>query len=118
METAILARDVRKSYGEVRALAGLTFTVPSGTIFGLLGPNGAGKSTSVKVLTALTRPDSGRAEVAGADVLAAPERVRRAIGVVGQRYGSADEATGRENLVLQGTLYGLDRNDLRRRSAE
>jgi ABC-2 type transport system ATP-binding protein len=118
METAILARHVHKSYGEVHALDGLTFTVPSGTIFGLLGPNGAGKSTSVKVLTALTRPDSGRAEVAGADVLTAPQRVRRAIGVVGQRHGSADEATGRENLVLQGTLCGLGRSELRRRSAE
>src|SRR5262249_26799904 len=118
MEPAILARDVRKSYGEVQALDGLTFSVPSGTIFGLLGPNGAEESPIFKILTALSRPDSGRAEVAGADVLAAPQRVRRAIGVVGQGHGSTDEATGRENLVLQGTLYGLGRSEVTRRSAE
>ena len=115
MEDAILARGLRKAYGKVQALDGLDLRVERGTIFGLLGPNGAGKSTTVKILTTLSRPDSGEARVAGVDVLAAPQRVRRSIGVVGQRPGSAEEATGRENLVLQGELYGIPPRELRRR---
>ena len=115
MEDAILARGLRKAYGKVQALDGLDLRVARGTIFGLLGPNGAGKSTTVKILTTLSRPDSGEARVAGLDVLTDPQRVRRAIGVVGQRPGSAEEATGRENLVLQGELYGLGRRELKRR---
>ena len=119
MEEAIFARDLTKSYGErVQALAGLSLSVERGTIFGLLGPNGAGKSTTVKILTTLSAPDSGEARVAGHDVLSEPERVRRAIGVVGQRPGSAEEATGRENLVLQGALYGVGGSELRRRADE
>jgi ABC-2 type transport system ATP-binding protein len=119
MEAAILARDLRKTYGgKVRALDGLSLTVEPGTIFGLLGPNGAGKSTTVKILTTLSRPDAGEAKVAGFDVLSEPQRVRRAIGVVGQRHGFAEEATGRENLVLQGELYGITGRELRRRVGE
>jgi ABC-2 type transport system ATP-binding protein len=115
MEDAILTRDLRKAYGKVEALAGLDLRVGPGTIFGLLGPNGAGKSTTVKILTTLSRPDAGEAHVAGFDVLADPQRVRRAIGVVGQRPGSAEEATGRENLVLQGELYAIGGRELKRR---
>jgi ABC-2 type transport system ATP-binding protein len=87
-------------------------------VFGLLGPNGAGKSTTVKILTTLSRPDSGSARVAGRDVLAEPVRVRHAIGVVGQKHGGDPEATGRENLVLQGELYGISGAELKRRVAE
>jgi ABC-2 type transport system ATP-binding protein len=118
MEEAILARNLRKDYGKVRALDGLDLGVRPGTIFGLLGPNGAGKSTTVKILTTLSRPDAGEARVAGVDVLAEPQRVRRAIGVVGQRHGSAEEATGRENLILQGELYGITGAELKRRVGE
>src|SRR5262249_38040380 len=118
MEGAIVARDLRKAYGKVQALDGLDLRVARGTIFGLLGPNGAGKSTTVKILTTLSRPDSGEARVAGVDVLAHPQRVRRAIGVVGQRPGSAEEAAGREDLVLQGELYGITGGELRRRVDE
>jgi len=108
MSHAIHASGLVKTYGrEVRALDGLDLEVRSGTIFGLLGPNGAGKSTTVKILTTLTRPDAGSAEVAGADVLREPDRVRRSIGVVAQRSGVDPEATGRENLTLAGQLYGL-----------
>ena len=82
---AIEARGLRKTYpGDVQALDGLSVTVASGTVFALLGPNGAGKSTTVKILTTLSRPDEGEAQVAGIDVLREPGRVRRAIGVVGQ----------------------------------
>jgi ABC-2 type transport system ATP-binding protein len=119
MEAAILARDLRKTYGgKVRALDGLSLSVEPGTIFALLGPNGAGKSTTVKILTTLSRPDEGEARVAGFDVLSEPGRVRCAIGVVGQRHGFAEEATGRENLVLQGELYGITGRELRRRVDE
>src|SRR6478672_5951585 len=101
MALAIEARGLEKTYrGDVRALQGLDLAVEAGQVYGLLGPNGAGKSTTVRILTTLARPDAGTARVAGADVLAEPDRVRRAIGVVGQRSGVDIEATGRENLVL------------------
>jgi len=70
-------------------------------------PNGAGKSTTVKILTTLSRPDSGEARVAGLDVVRNPERVRRSIGVVGQKHGLDPESTGRENLEMQAEIYGL-----------
>jgi ABC-2 type transport system ATP-binding protein len=107
MTNAIEASDLVKTYGEVRALSGVSFSVPEGTVFGLLGPNGAGKSTTVRILTTLTRPDEGSARVAGLDVLADPTGVRRSIGVVGQKSGVDPEATGRENLRLQGQVYDL-----------
>jgi len=106
-EKAIEAHGLEKNYGDVKALDGLDLEVEAGTVFGLLGPNGAGKSTTVRILTTLSRPDSGRASVAGIDVLADPVRVRHAIGVVGQKMGADREATGRENLVLQGELYSI-----------
>src|SRR3954464_12027705 len=108
MTFAIEADQLTKTYPpDVRALDGLSLAVRSGTIFGLLGPNGAGKSTTVRILTTLSRPDGGSARVAGIDVLADPVRVRHAIGVVGQKHGADREATGRENLVLQGELYSI-----------
>jgi ABC-2 type transport system ATP-binding protein len=118
MEAAIEAKDVRKTYAPaVTALDGLSLSVAAGTIFGLLGPNGAGKSTTVRVLTTLSRPDSGSVRVAGIDVLADPTRVRHAIGVVGQKHGAAPEATGRENLVLQGEFHGITGRELALRVA-
>jgi ABC-2 type transport system ATP-binding protein len=106
-ETAIEATGLEKRYGDVRALDGLDLSVEAGTVFGLLGPNGAGKSTTVRILTTLSVPDAGTARVAGYDVRTDPLKVRRAIGVVGQKHGCDPEATGRENLVLQAELYGL-----------
>ena len=119
MTAAIEAVDLRKTYPpDVTALDGLSVSVATGTIFGLLGPNGAGKSTAVRILTTLSRPDSGRARVAGIDVLEHPDRVRRAIGVVGQKPGVDRDSTGRENLVLQGEFYGLHGRGLARRAQE
>ncbi|MDQ0603155.1 ABC-2 type transport system ATP-binding protein [Streptomyces canus] len=116
---AVEARQLIKAYpGGVTALNGMDITVEPGTVFGLLGPNGAGKSTTVKILTTLARPDSGTATVAGHDVLRHPDRVRRAIGVVAQNSGADPGATGRENLRLQGRLYGLRGTGLDRRVAE
>jgi len=116
---AIEASDLRKAYkGGVVALDGLSFEVEAGTIFGLLGPNGAGKSTTVKILTTLSRADSGEARVAGLDVVRDADRVRRAIGVVGQRPGLDPEATGRENLEMQAEFYGLVGSERRERVTE
>jgi ABC-2 type transport system ATP-binding protein len=115
---AIVAEDLRKRYKQVQALDGLSFAVREGEVFGLLGPNGAGKSTTVRVLTTLTQPDSGRAAVAGEDVVRHPNRVRRAIGYVAQDSGVDPEATGRENLMLQGRIHGMSGPSLRSRVDE
>jgi ABC-2 type transport system ATP-binding protein len=116
---AIEASGLVKTYpGGIRALDGLSFDVEAGTVFGMLGPNGAGKSTTVKILTTLSRPDEGRARVGGFDVLRQPDRVRRTIGVVAQRSGVDKEATGRENLRLQGQLFGMGRRELEPRASE
>ena len=116
---AVQARQLIKTYpGDVTALCGMDVTVEPGTVFGLLGPNGAGKSTTVKILTTLAKPDSGTATVAGHDVLRHPDRVRRAIGVVAQSSGADPVATGRENLQLQGRLYGVRGAALGRRVDE
>ena len=115
---AVQAEGLVKTYAkDVKALRGLTFAVESGTIFGLLGPNGAGKTTAVKILTTLTQPDEGRAVVAGIDVVSQPDRVRRTIGVVAQGSGVDVQATGRENLRLQGQLYGMRGDSLEQRVA-
>ena len=116
---AIEAQGLIKTYrGGVRALAGLSFAVEEGIVFGLLGPNGAGKSTAVRILATLSRPDSGSARVAGVDVLADPAAARRRIGYVAQISGVDLEATGRENLELQGRLFGLGGGSLRARVDE
>ena len=110
----IEAHDLVKTYPKgVRALDGLSFAVPAGTVFGLLGPNGAGKSTTVKILTTLAQADSGTATVAGLDVRARAAQVRHAIGVVAQRSGADPMATGRENLLLTGRIQGLRGRDAR-----
>jgi ABC-2 type transport system ATP-binding protein len=115
----IEANGLVKTYPKgVRALDGLSFTVPAGSVFGLLGPNGAGKSTTVKILTTLAQADSGTASVAGIDVRARPAQVRRAIGVVAQRSGADPVATGRENMLLSGRIQGMRGGDLARRADE
>jgi len=104
---AIVVDEVQKHYGRVRALEGVTFAVRAGEVFGLPGPNGAGKSTPVRLLATLTQPNAGRAEVAGHDVVRDPNAVRRAIGYVPQSSGVDRDATGRENLMLQGRVQGM-----------
>ena len=116
---AIEVQELVKTYrGGVRALQGVSFRVEAGSVFALLGPNGAGKSTTVKILTTLSRPDSGVARVAGIDVLRDPFRVRRIIGCVAQKPTTDLEATGKESLTLQGQLYGLRGSLLRERVSE
>ncbi|MGH3211654.1 MAG: ABC transporter ATP-binding protein, partial [Trebonia sp.] len=120
---AIEARGLVKTYSapgktRVRALDGLTLSVQPGSIFALVGPNGAGKTTTVKILTTLATPDEGSATIEGIDVIAAPAQARRVIGVVGQRSGADPGATGRENLILQGHLYGMPARAARARADE
>ncbi len=101
----------------MRALDGLDLSVPAGSVFGLLGPNGAGKTTAVKVLTTLGRADGGRAEVFGHDVVREAATVRRLIGCVAQKSGIDPELKVRENLMLQGRLYGMGGDELTRARA-
>lgn len=117
MPGAIHAEGLVKHFGDVRALDGVDLDVPEGSVLGLLGPNGAGKTTAVRVLTTLLRPDAGRAEVAGIDVLKHPNEVRRSIGLSGQ-FAAVDEyLTGRENLQMVGQLYQLSSRDAKARAA-
>src|SRR4051812_16158846 len=102
---AIVVDNLTKRYRNgVQALAGASFRVRAGEIFGLLGPNGAGKSTTVRILATLARPDSGNASVAGHDVLRDPSAVRHSIGYVAQASGVDKWGTGRENLTLQAQI--------------
>ncbi len=114
----IEAHGLRKTYKDVVALAGLDLSVEEGTIVGLLGPNGAGKTTAVSILTTLLKPDSGSAMVAGSDVAADPEAVRRSIGLSGQ-YAAVDEyLTGFENLDMIGRLYHLGKKASKERARD
>ncbi len=115
---AIVVDGLRKRYGSVQALDGVSFTVGEGEVFGLLGPNGAGKSTTVRVLVTLTDPDDGTASVGGHDVRRDPTAVRRTIGYVPQDSGVDQFGTGRENLMLQGRVQGMGGGELRARTTE
>jgi oleandomycin transport system ATP-binding protein len=115
---AILAEGLTKHFGTTKALDGIDLSVPEGSVLGVLGPNGAGKTTAVRILATLLRPDSGRAVVAGHDVVKDPDAVRRSIGLTGQ-YASVDEQlTGRENLELFARLLDFTRADARARAGE
>jgi ABC-2 type transport system ATP-binding protein len=111
-EPAIEAIDLVKRFGDNTAVDGISFTVPQGTVLGLLGPNGAGKTTTVRMMTTLTEPTSGTARVAGYDVLRDPDEVRRNMGLTGQAATVDELLTGRENIRMIGSLYGLRRKEL------
>jgi ABC-2 type transport system ATP-binding protein len=116
--TAIETKDLRKSFGQVRALQGVNLAVADGSICALLGPNGAGKTTVVRVLATLTRPDGGTARVAGHDVVREQRRVRASIGLAGQHSAVDDDLTGLENLFILGLMWHLGRRGARARAVE
>jgi ABC-2 type transport system ATP-binding protein len=116
-EKAVVVEDIRKSFGSVQALHGISFEVGRGEVIGLLGPNGAGKTTTVDILATLTSPDAGRANVAGYDVVTEPAGVRRSIMLTGQQVALDGMLTGRENLVMSGRLQGLKKSAARARAA-
>jgi ABC-2 type transport system ATP-binding protein len=118
MDLAIELRGVEFSYGERKALKGVSFSVEAGRVAGLLGPNGGGKTTTFRILSTLLRPEAGSATIFGKDVVSDPYGVRRLIGVVFQNRSLDLELTVRENLVHQGHLYGLRGRNLSERIAE
>ncbi|HEX2400273.1 MAG TPA: ATP-binding cassette domain-containing protein [Mycobacterium sp.] len=114
MTPAIEAIDLVKRFGDNTAVDRVSFEVPPGTVLGLLGPNGAGKTTTVRMMTTLTKPTSGTARVAGYDVCRDPDKVRRSMGLTGQVATVDELLTGRENIRMIGSLYGIRRKDLAR----
>src|ERR1700719_4243376 len=115
---AIEAHGLRKAFGDVRALDGLSLAVPAGSVLGLLGPNGSGKTTTVSILATSLRPDAGRATVGGLDVVKDAAQVRRVIGLAGQFAAVHPNLTGRENLTLIGRLSRVGRRQARVRAEE
>jgi daunorubicin resistance ABC transporter ATP-binding subunit len=117
-DSAIRVQELRKRFGSVMALDGVDLEVRRATVFGLLGPNGAGKTTAIRILATVLRPDSGRAEVLGHDVVRDAKTVRRLIGLAGQYAAVDGNLTGRENLRLIGRLVHLPRRAIPVRAAE
>jgi len=117
-DSAIRCDALARAFGEVDAVNGVDLDIGGGEIYGFLGPNGAGKSTTVRMLCTLLAPTSGRASVAGFDVVEQPGAVRLRIGVALQEAALDPRQTGTELLLLQGRLYGLSRADARRRVDE
>jgi ABC-2 type transport system ATP-binding protein len=115
---AIEADNLVKHFGETAAVDGVSFSVPRGSVLGLLGPNGAGKTTTVRMMTTLTRPTRGTARVNGHDVLREPDAVRRSMGLTGQAATVDELLTGRENIHLIGSLYGLAASYVRKAADE
>jgi len=118
IETQGLSKQFKSRKSIVDAVRGIDMTVEAGEIFGFLGPNGAGKTTTLRMLATLLEPDGGTAKVAGFDLRREPARVRERIGYVSQTGGADASSTARENLVLQGRLYGMNKADAQRRAAE
>jgi len=115
---AIEAEDLEKSFGETKAVCGVSLAVRRGSVYGVLGPNGAGKTTTIKMLATLLRPDAGTARVLGHDVLTDGDQVRQQVSLTGQLASVDEELTGRENLILLGRLLGFDRDRAKSRADE
>jgi ABC-2 type transport system ATP-binding protein len=114
---AIEAHDLTRRFGDFVAVDRITFDIRAGEVFGFLGANGAGKTTAIRMLTGLLAPTSGRATVAGHDVLRETERVKRDIGYMSQRFSLYEDLTVRENIQLYGGIYDLTDRQIRERTA-
>jgi len=117
-ENVIVVRDLTKKFGSFTAVDKVSFEVKKGEIFGFLGANGAGKTTTMRILTGLLHSTSGYAEVAGIDVNRNPEKVKRRIGYMSQRFSLYEDLTIRENITFYGGVYGLPRSVIRNKSDE
>jgi ABC-2 type transport system ATP-binding protein len=117
-EPAILVENLTREFNGFRAVDSISFQVAAGELFGLLGPNGAGKTTTINMLATLLKPTSGRGEVAGYDIAARKDDVRRSIGMVFQESALDTKLTGRENLEFHAMMYGIDKAERRRRMGE
>lgn len=117
-QAVIQAQGLVKSYGKTKALAGVSFSVAKGEIFGYLGPNGAGKTTTINTLCGLLAPDAGRAVICGYDVGLNPVEIKQRIGVVPEESNLYPELTCKRNLEYLGELYGLSRMERRAKTAE
>jgi len=118
MSPIIEVRDLKKNYGTVEAVKGISFSIEKGQTFGFLGPNGAGKSTTIKMLTTLLAPTAGTIRIDGSDPGKDPHAVRSTLGIVFQDPSLDDDLTARENMEMHGLLYGVPRSERRRRIAE
>jgi ABC-2 type transport system ATP-binding protein len=114
----IRVEQLTRKFDDVTAVDQISFAVPSGELFGLLGPNGAGKTTTINMLSTLLRPTSGLAEVAGFDVVRNRDQVRRSIGIVFQEPALDSQLTGRENLEFHSMMYGMGRDERRKKIDE
>ena len=115
-ETVIIARDLRKSFGDFHAVDGISFEVKRGEIFGFLGANGAGKTTAMRMLTGLSKPTSGEGRVAGYDITREAEQVKKHIGYMSQRFSLYEDLRVWENLRLYGGIYGMSQWLIRERT--
>jgi ABC-2 type transport system ATP-binding protein len=115
---AIVVEKLTRCYADIRALDSLSFEVHSGEIFGLVGPDGAGKTTTQRILAGILAPDSGRAHVAGIDVVREPERAKRALSYMPQRFGLYEDLTVDENVRFYADLFGVRRGEREVRTAQ
>jgi ABC transporter, ATP binding/permease protein len=115
-EAVIIARDLRKSFGDFHAVDGISFEVKRGEIFGFLGANGAGKTTAMRMLTGLSKPTSGEGCVAGYDITREAEQVKKHIGYMSQRFSLYEDLRVWENLRLYGGIYGMSQRLIRERT--
>lgn len=113
MEKSIEVSELTKVFGSFTAVKGISFDVSKGEIFGFLGANGAGKTTAMKMLIGISKPTSGKAIVAGYDVISEPERVKKSIGYMSQKFSLYDDLTLRENILFFGGIYGLSRAQIK-----
>ena len=117
-EEVIIARDLRKSFGDFHAVDGISFEVKRGEIFGFLGANGAGKTTAMRMLTGLSKPTSGEGRVAGYDITREAEQVKKHIGYMSQRFSLYEDLRVWENLRLYGGIYGMSPQLIRERTEQ
>lgn len=117
-EPALVLRDIRKSFGDLQALDGISLEVPVGSFYGIVGPNGAGKTTTLSIVAGLLRADSGEITIAGVDAAAKPVAAKRLMGVLPDRFRTFDRLTGRQLLYYYGALRGLPPAEVERRTID